>query len=209
MDPWQSVLLALGGNAALLAVLGWLAKSLIEKFLTKDIERFKATLASESQIAAERLKHELQLTAAEHQIRFSKLHEKRASVVADLYGLLVQASWDGQSFASIAEFSGEPSKQEKFTTAMNSLAEFFRFFDKHRIYLPEALCGQLEAFVQAMREKVISFGVYLRYDKEPLPAHAAISKDTAWSEAWSYFTKQVPLARSALEQELRRIIGAA
>jgi hypothetical protein len=33
----------------------------------------------------ERLKTSLQMTALEHQVRFSKLHEKRAKVIADLY----------------------------------------------------------------------------------------------------------------------------
>lgn len=59
MEVWQSVLLALGGNAALVAVLGWLAKSFAERMLEKDFERFKSLMAQESQVAIERLKHDL------------------------------------------------------------------------------------------------------------------------------------------------------
>lgn len=87
METWQIIiLLVLGGTP----VLKWFVKSLIEKMLAKDLERFRASLNSEANSTIERLKHELQLVSLEHQVRFSKLHEKRAEVIAELYGLLVE-----------------------------------------------------------------------------------------------------------------------
>lgn len=171
MDVWQSVLFAFGGNALLLLVLGWLARSLGSQFLAKDLARFKADLAAASSSTTEHLKHELQRAALEHQIRFSKLHERRAEVIAQLYGLLVEAHWASQSFISLAEFSGEPSKQEKYAEAMNRAADFYRFFDKNRIWLPEGLCRQLEQFLRNMRSKVVEFGVYVTHDTSEHPAH--------------------------------------
>jgi hypothetical protein len=44
MSPWESVLLALGGNATLLAVLGFLAKSFLEKMIIRDTKVFEAEL---------------------------------------------------------------------------------------------------------------------------------------------------------------------
>ena len=41
METWQTILIALGGNAAVLAVLGILAKSLLEKLITRDTKRFE------------------------------------------------------------------------------------------------------------------------------------------------------------------------
>jgi hypothetical protein len=57
---------------------------------------------------------------------------------------LVEALWEAESFLSPMEWSGEPNKREKHQTAMNKLVELYRFFDKHRIYLPEALCVVVE-----------------------------------------------------------------
>src|SRR5882762_456564 len=131
MDPWQSVLLAFGGNAALLLLLGWLARSLGSQLLAKDLEKFKSDLATTSSSAAEQLKHELAVAALEHNVKFSKLHERRAEVVAEAYGLLVEAHWASQSFVSLMEWVGEPPKQEKYVTAMNKSAEFYRYFDKN------------------------------------------------------------------------------
>src|SRR5258706_3765597 len=99
MNAWQSLLLAFGGNAALLLVLGWLARSLGSQLLAKDLEQFKASLAAASSAATERLKHDLQVAALEHEVRFSKLHERQAEVIAEAYALLVEAHWASPSFA--------------------------------------------------------------------------------------------------------------
>ncbi len=140
-------------------------------------------------------------------MRFSKLHEKRAEVIATLYSLLVQAYWDLSSFVSLMEWAGEPTKQDKYVSAMNSVADFYRYFDKHRIYIPETLCLQIDEFVQEMRSRAIGFGVYVKYDDETLPDHAYEKKHKAWEQAWEYFEKKVPETKTALENELRGILG--
>jgi hypothetical protein len=206
VNAWQSIVLAIGGNAALLLALGWLARSFGSQLLAKDLEKFKASLSSASSEASERLKHQLQLVAHEHQVRFSKLHERRAEVIANLYELLVEAQWAGQSFVSVIEMSGEPPKNEKYVTAMNAFAEFFRAFDKKRIFLPEVLCSQLDEFLQGMRKRVLHFGVYVRTD-EYAPGHVVKEKFEAWSGASDYFNTELPAARKALENELRIMLA--
>jgi len=191
----------------LLLVLGWLARSFGSQLLAKDLEKFKTELAATSSAATERLKHDLQLAALEHQVLFSKLHERRAEIVAELYGLLVEAHWSAQSFISLGEWSGEPSKKEKYVAAMNSTADFYRYFDKNRIYLPDALCAQLEQFVRDVRSKVIEFGVYVNNDPDVVPPHVAQQKFDTWIKVAEYFDKEIPRARIALESELRSILG--
>lgn len=207
MTPWETILVAFGGNAVLLMVLAWLARSLMGQALAKDLESFKTNLSAESSASTARLTHDLQLVAQEHQILASKLHEKRAQVVADVYGLLVEAQWACQDFASVMEFSGEPPKTEKYVTAMNKAAEFYRYFDKNRIYLPHDLCSKLEEFMKTMRRNVIGFGVYARMDDKNLNETMQTKKYEAWDKASQYFDKEAPDARAALERELRIIIG--
>jgi len=174
--------------------------------LAKDLEKFKASLAAASTEASERLKHELQMASLEHQVRFSKLHERRAEVIASLYGLLVEVQWAGQSLVAMAEFGGEPPKAEKYVTAMNKSAEFFREFDKNRIFLPESVCQQIEEFVRGMRTRVISFGVYSQTDAYA-PEHVVKEKLDVWVKSSEYFDKEVPAARRALEAELRNMLA--
>ncbi len=207
MEIWETVALAMTGSLTSFAVLGWLSKSLVSQLLTKDVEVFKAKLKSESEEASQKLRHDLEKATIEHQVRFSKLHEKRAEVIAELYSLLVQAYWDISNFVSPMQSSGEPSQYEKYATAMNAVADFYRFFDKRKIYLPEKSCAQVDEFVREMRNKAIGFGVYAKYEDEQLPAGSIKEKLDAWTEAWGYLEKKVPEAKSALENELRSILG--
>lgn len=206
MEIWQTILLAIGGNAVLVAVLGYLAKSLVSGLLAKDIKKFEVELQSKSSAAIVNLKSELHLAAIEHQVRFSKLHEKRAEVIADLYKHLVEAMWETESFVSPMKWIGEPSKKEKYITAMRKIAEFFRFFDQHRIYLPEKVCESLQAFIENLRSPAIEFGVYLEF--EHLEEHTAKEKREAWLKAWNLVKNDIPKAKQELESEFRGILGS-
>jgi hypothetical protein len=205
MDIWQSLLLALGGNATLLLLLGWLARSFGSQLLAKDLEQFKAGLASASSEASERLKHELQMNSIEHEVRFSKLHERRAEVIASLYTLLVEVQWASQNFVALKDFAGGPTKEEKYDTAMNKSADFSKEFDKNRIFLPEQACVQIDEFFRGMRSKVNNFGDYV-ITTENTPKHGALTLYKEWIDASSYFDEQVPAARRALETELRNML---
>ena len=207
MNPAESIFAALGGAAILVTAAAWLARSLIGQFLSKDLERFKSELSSATAASVERTKHELQLAAQERNLLLTKLHEKRASVIAELYGLLVEAHWAAQDFASPMERAGEPNKSEKYATALNKAADFYRFFDKNRIYLPKDLCSNLEEFLKAMRNEVIGFGVYLTREEEHMSESAIVKKHNAWGNASTYFDKVAPKTRDLLEAELRRLIG--
>lgn len=194
----------------------WLTKSWISERIKNSIkneydeklETHKAQLKAQADVESERLRLQLSIAATEHQVKFSRLHDKRAEVIAELYGLLVQAHWDAGSFISPVEFGGEPTKKEKYVTAMNAIADFFRFFEKNKIYLPIELCDLLEKFVQTMRQKVIGFGVYVNIDEDALAPQTYKKKHEAWMASWEYFDKEVPVARAALEQELRNILGS-
>ena len=208
MDAWQTVLLALGGNAALLAVLGLLGKSLLEKLITRDTKRFEANLKAKADAAIEQLRSDLQIRSIEHQVRFSRLHEKRATVIAELYGHLVETLWEAESFLSPMEWAGEPNKQEKHRVAMDKLVDFFRYFDKHRIYLPEEICSTLEVLAMKVRSHVIAFGVFVRLDDQSLNEQTRTQKEQAWNSGWDAIKTQIPQARKLLEEEFRVLLGA-
>lgn len=207
MSPLEAVIVALGGNVALIAAIAWLARSVLQNWLTKDVEAFKATLLSESSAATEKLRHGLSLAAVEHQVSFAKLHERRAEVIAEAYDKLVEAYWSMESFVSPVEFGGEPTKLEKYQDAMTKARDYFRYFDKNRIFLPAELCGRLDEFLQGMRTKVVGFGVWLQMERQHPPEVTGNKKFEAWLEAGKYFETEAPKARRLLEDELRAILN--
>lgn len=207
MDPWQSIAAAVIGNATILAVLGWLGKSLFTKLLQRHSNRFEIELKAKADSTIEQLKSELQIRAIEHQVRFSRLHEKQATVIAELNAHLAEALWAAESFLSPMEWAGEPTKQEKHQEAMIKLVEFYRYFDKHRIYLPEALCDALQHLVTEVRSHVIKFGVYIDFDESYLQDHTRKEKYDAWIGGWDAIKNHVPPVRNKLEGEFRALLG--
>jgi hypothetical protein len=209
MEVWQTILLAFGGQAALVAVLAYIAKSLLDKMIVRDTKQFESDLKAKSDAAIEHLKNELHLKTIEHQVRFSRLHEKRAEVVAELNGLFAEALWEAESFLSPMEWNGEPSKLEKYRVAMNKLVGLYRYFDKHRIYLPPPLCGSLESLVMEVRGLVTKFGVYLEVTDNHFNGPAQQEKWKAWTDGWDAIRTKVPQARRDLEEEFRTLLGVA
>jgi hypothetical protein len=116
------------------------------------------------------------------------------------------AAWETESFASPIESAGEPDKKQKYQKAMNAIVEYFRFFDQHRIYMPEELCASLEAFARKLRSPTIAFGVYLKFE---YPSERTTEeKFKAWNAAWDSVHNDIPQLRSAIECEFRNLLGA-
>jgi hypothetical protein len=222
MSAWDDILIALGGNAAILIVLGFLARSLIQTWLTKDIRRFEADLKStadqnlerlrqelksEGDASVELLKNQLQQTANEHQVRFSKLHERRADVIEKLYVYLVDAGTEGRLFITgDAHLTDERARREAYLEIGAKMKEVSLFINKSRIYLPESIVSLLQGLSLAMRQHVSNAAFYAPLD--PQGAASAVDRNEALTNAYrAYFLDDIPLAMRALEDEFRRLLG--
>lgn len=204
---FETILITLGSSTLLVVALGFLSRSIINHYLSKDIETYKIKIKAESDISQEQLKNSLKLIAVEHEIRFKRLHEKRAEVLDELYAHLAEAVYLTRSFVSIMEWVGDKSKQDKYLEAMQKIVEFYRYFDRHRIYLTDEQCELIDAFVDRLREPSIEFSFYLdvpKFNQEMLK-----EKSKVWREAWESVEKKVPPARQALEDEFRKMLGVA
>src|SRR5262245_28272523 len=85
---WQELIKYLGSAVILTGALACLAKGLTKHILSKDLATYKAQLEATAKEELERLKGQLQVAAKEHEIRFGKLHEKRAEAVMELHQFL-------------------------------------------------------------------------------------------------------------------------
>ena len=184
--PWVQILVvALTSSAfttGMLAMLLFAGKSLIERWLARNLEKFKV---------------DLQLAAFEHQTRFTKLHEKRTEVIAGLYKRLVQIQYSLDSLAKEKEIPiFEPEKvKDKERIARESLVEFGKYFVDHRLYFTESLCGTIEKFHsqsgEAWRELLI----------------VNWSQDERMKSILDRLAKQIPSLRREIEKEFRKMLG--
>jgi len=208
METLKTIVLALTGQAVMLAVLGYVGKSLFERLIARDIKQFENDLKAKSDAASDRLRYELQLQTIEHQVRFSRLHEKRASVIAELYGYLVEALWEAESFLSPMQWAGEPDKKKKYDQAQDKFIELYRYFEKHRIYLPEEICISLQDLIRTVRSQIHGFGVWARYGDHLHSDDSRKQMMEDWDSNWKAFTNEAPVARRSLENEFRLLLGA-
>jgi hypothetical protein len=212
MNPVEFVLLALGGNALLIAVLGYLARSLMSQFLTKDVERFKASLSQASTAAAEELKHRLSLTAHEHNVRFTRLHEKQAQVLEEIYAKLL--AFEGAS-AALAYKSSDTTVEliePAFRAAEDAGKALEQHIQRHQIYLPVATSDNLAAMLEQIFALLAdcSFSLLTRKlgDEGQSVAGPQQARE-AWARVHDYLIRQAPNVRKSVEIEFRRLLGTA
>ena len=72
MSPWETVLLSFGGQAVLLSVLAFLAKSLLEKLIVRDTKVFESELKAKTDAEIERLKSEMTRNIESYKIQLKK-----------------------------------------------------------------------------------------------------------------------------------------
>lgn len=209
-ELFYAVISSVTASAIITSILAWVFRSWISERLKNAIkseydirlETHKAALKNQYDIEAERLRSQLNIIAIEHEVKFSRLHDKRAEIIADLYSLLVKAHWDAGSFSSPIEMGGEPSKLEKYNLSQKSLFECRLFFEKNRIYLPEKLCELLGDLIGKMSSHVHHFGMMVQMNSD----HSG-EMLKAWIAAWGHIDKDFPAAKKSLEKELRKILG--
>jgi hypothetical protein len=203
---WQDIITTVGGQGAFLGVAAWLIKTLLNNKWAREFEAFKNRLQSESNIEIERLRSSLQITELEHQVRFSKLHEKRAQVIAELYKrLAVDVFWTAKRYVSIGGGSGEQGKREEFNKTLEMIREFALFVDGHRIYLPDNICALLDKLVDDLRKTIAPIGMWGTMPSPDEQTHKQYA--AAVMSAFHRFEEDIPVAMKAIELQFRSILG--
>ena len=211
MTPWESILLALGGNAALLVVLGLLARSLLSQYLAKDLKRFETELSQRTQLAAEELKHRLGLAAHEHHVRFSKLHERQAQVIEEIYSRVL----DFEEASAALSLAGNTTPEHLLEFALrrgeDARRELAQHIRRNEIFLPESTSAQLHSLLDQVNELLAACSFNLLDKKlatggqpEVFPEHKE-----AWTSVHRYLEHEAPVVRRALEAEFRKHLGSA
>jgi hypothetical protein len=207
MTTIEAILLVTTGNALLLAVLGWLARSLLQNFLAKDLAQHRVRLESENQRSAQAFGHELTMAAREHDIRFGKLHERRADTIAKLYELLIDTSDKGADYSSPIGLSSDPPKPEQFNDFANSYNEAARYFRRNKLFLPQNTCTMVDELFRGIKEQPSRMNMYMNMADQHPGANTELKRLEAWDAAWKYFQEDFKPAIAALEHDLRALLG--
>jgi len=164
----------------------WLIKNILDQILKKDVANFK---------------HELERQTIEFKIRYEKLHAERAEVIKEIYKKISKTFRSLHSYVNIAQWSGEPSQEEKAKAAAQSANELVEYYEENRIFLEEEVAIEIDTLMKEFKD------VWLTYNlSKSLQPHSDESIK-AWDKAWKKINEEVPNVKKIIENKFRKIIG--
>jgi len=126
-----------------------------------ELEIHKAALQAGNVAAIERLKSDLQVAAAERQIRFSKLHEKVAESVFGVWLRLKKVMGAVGDYTSELETPSMGSKKERREAMAEAMKEFREYFYENSIYFPADLNERVTRFNTSLWDIAYNFLVHV------------------------------------------------
>lgn len=127
------ILKLIGGPTAVAAVLIYLGKFIINA--TKD------TALQTHQSNLDKIK-------IEHQVKFSKMHEKRAQVIAELYSALYDTELALRFLVSPNQGPEWTEDKERIKKAYDSRLEAQRILERNRIYFSESFAEEVSKILK-------------------------------------------------------------
>jgi hypothetical protein len=191
----EELIKLLGGFAIFAGALAWLIKSIITHFLSKDVEKYKSRLSAEAAREIEQFKNQLQMVALEHEVRFSKLHEKRAEIIADFWGLLYEADMSVRTLeVRIKEKHTESVVVAAAKQAHEACKDAFKFYEKNRLYFSKDLSDKIHRILSTMELTAAAY------------PYAEVR--TSALEIWDKQSRQIMSIMDDVEHEFRVMLGA-
>lgn len=195
-------------SAVLAGLLLWLTRSWISERLKNQIkneydqrlETHKAQLKAQSDVEVEKLRSQLKITATEHEVRFSQLHEKRAEVIAETYALLKELYVRLGDYVKIVEIAGDTPKEQRRDAAAIAHKSLREYYPKRLIFLPKSTANKVQNIdVQLVR----TFNEFV-FDVEMNKNSGYAQK---WMEIFERVNGEIKEALEELEDEFRTLLG--
>jgi len=157
----------------------------------KQVEVLRAALNAQAAREIESLKNQFSLIAVERQIRFTRLHEKRAEAIADAYEQI------NEYMAALDAYTTKP-ETERVVKAQSTMEKFRDSYRKNRIYFPMATVKKLDDLSETLLVVLTSTWFGLEID-----GVKSVDRDEALNRA----EKQSKNAMSELDDDFRMLLG--
>lgn len=182
-----------GGGALVLAMSSWLSKL----WAARILERERATYAKE----LENRKAELTRLTAEHQIRYTRLHERQAEVIAEVYAKLEDLH---DAIRFLAKLRPAPVEQERIDElenarqhAADASRELEHYFNRQSIWLDQETCERTQIIISLL--KTTTRGLQYHLFGWQLP-------DERLDKIERQLADEIPGARRLLDHRFRTIL---
>ncbi len=200
-------LTAVGGSTAFFLIAGFCFRKVINNLLNKDIEKYKTELKYQNENSLEKFKSSLKI----EEIRFSKMHDKQAEVIAKLYAKLAVVLDQSKAYFSLISYEGGLTKDEIAKELAETVTAFMEYFNKHRIYLTETTCQKISGLYEKLYEHIIGFSFARNWAKEKDYSRGEAKKEEfkKWVEGFKALKKEGEIENILLdlETDFRHFLG--
>ena len=201
-----------GITIAITTLIGFLGKKIIDQILKRDLEKFKTELATENQKAKIKFDKEIESYRAELNLLNTKqslLHTNRTEIINELYQKLVDLHHSMLDMTALMrEVTGkdnETLKKEEFERISNTSNignEFFKFYERHKIYFTEETCTLIEEIQSGFKESHTDYSFRHLWGLPPTEMTYEMAKN-----ANTKVKDEIPKLMNKLENEFRKSIG--
>jgi hypothetical protein len=205
---FNELIFAISASGVAMAILGFLARTIVTHFLSKDIEAYKTKLEAESEVEIEKLRNSLRQIAYEHEVVFSHLHKQRMDAILELYYELVEIKnavekvvtpHQGTEFHKV--------RHENAQIAATKAVEFYKMFEKKKLFLDEKLATEMDVFVTELYQFNWVFTVEMDMATSPDPNSRYGTESDVWMNNWKTFEKKFKPVLNSLESQFRLLLG--
>lgn len=150
----------------------------------------------------------------ENQIRYARLYEKRATVLADLFEKLYRLHSNLEIWTSPLQYGGEEAMKEKRVVVATALKEFADCFYSNSLWLDEQSKYKAKALLEKVRLLIHDYdkipGTGFQHQRE---VREYLTQNTDWINDWDRIhkeaTTEVGELRDEIEVEFREILGVS
>lgn len=214
----EQVFISLITNAlcttTILVTLGFLGRTIIERWVTKDIHKSKIEIEKATSIEIEKIKAMLDAEKFKSEVLFTKFHEKRIEVVNEIHNKLTDL--ESGLFRVLNQLTDKKAKNQelKFDDELPiSLHKTWSYFNKNKIYFNEELANKIEMhLVQAIGISTLFVMSTDLFQLEEWPAQyteiLGQLQDVDKISAAKTLLDELRKDNKEIESEFRKLIGA-
>ncbi len=174
----------------------------MQQLLSRDLERFRSDLRLSGEREIESLKSLLSIEATKEQIRFSKLQERRADVIAEAYKKLVALNSAGMVLTYDPLENDDDDLTRNADEFIDRYYEFRSFIEESAIYFP----AETVRVAMKLDDLIFDLSLKIRYHSTPANVKKLIQIYKAAEKDIESSNKHI---RQYIESEFRKMLGAS
>jgi len=150
-------------------------------------------------------KHDLEIAAMERHVRYSKVFDDMAKVIATTHKLLSELWATAQDYAQLMEPPPE-EKAERERAFLKKVQEFSEYYPPNAIYIPKETSEKIGFLANKIRSFARTYAIGVAMQKAQVRNIEAVESN---DKKYLKLVEEIPDGLSELKDEFQKLLGVA